>query len=438
MTALYQIASFFLALMLLPVLFCLVAAKKYRFRLVQRCGFGLTDRLSLTPNSSHPSLTVWIHALSVGEVTSALPLVRGLRASLADAQIIFSAATRAGEQTAERLLAPYADAIIAGPLDLGPVIPLYLRSIQPDLFILVETDFWPHWLSCLARKKIPMLLVNGRISQHSFARYQRYGFFFRRMFDSFNLLSMQTAVDAEKMIALGIASDKVRTLGNLKFDTLLGTTPSTAPPSGKENKASLGFSEDAPLWVCGSTHQGEEALLLQAYAQLLHDRPDLQLLLAPRNIERAPEIATLAKEHGLTVRLRSSGSDTAGPLLILDTLGELAGCYGLAEVVFIGGSLVAQGGHNPIEAAAVGVPVLFGPHMEDFSEIAATLIQTGGALQISSVQSLIPALQQLLADHNLHQSMAKAARMCIENRSGVVSRYLQAIDQLLIARRTEV
>ena len=430
MTVCYQLITALLALVLAPLLLPVLLRKKYRLRLLARCGFGLAQQLRAAPAQTPSITTIWIHALSVGEVTSAAPLVRGLAKEMAEVRLIFSAATRSGEKVARSLLADAAT-VISAPLDLGPVVPSFLRQIKPDLFILVETDFWPHWLACMARSNIPLLLVNGRISAHSFATYQRFRFLFRPMFARFSLLSMQTTADAGKIKALGIPAGKVQPLGNLKFDAALGAGLNHKTPAASISREVLGLAPDAPLWICGSTHRGEEELILRAFCQIRAQVPDLLLMIAPRNIGRAGEIIALARSFGVDGCLRSTGANGQSPLVILDTLGELAGCYGLATVAFVGGSLVAQGGHNPIEPATYGVPVLFGPHMDDFSEIAGILMQAGGAQQVTTVEDLVNTLLPLLTDQAYRAVMVEKAMACIKAHSGVLRAHLLAIQTLL-------
>lgn len=430
MRLVYQIITGLVALLALPVILCLAARPKYRQRFLRRLGWGLQQQLAHVLAAAGTP-TFWMHALSVGEVTSALPLVRGLRGAYPTANIVFSVTTRSGSKVAHRLLFPHIDALIAAPLDIGPVVPSFLRVIRPDLFILVETDFWPHWLHCLAQQDIPRLLVNGRISKPSFQRYRRWAALFRPMFASFTLLSMQTAADAEKMIALGLDGGRVVNLGNLKFDTSQLHTREPDQCIIASARERYGFAAAAPLWICGSTHAGEEAIIFQVFSALRTRTPDLQLLLAPRNIERGQDIVTLAGQFGLPCRRWSTDQVSQGPVLILDTIGELAACYAMADMVFVGGSLVAEGGHNPIEPAAVHVPVLFGPHMEDFSEIAATLVQSGGACQVASTLELQEKLQQILTDASLRRSMARAGWRYVQSNRGVVRRHLQVINDLL-------
>lgn len=365
-------------------------------------------------------LTIWIHALSVGEVTSALPLVKGIREQLCPVQIIFTVTTRSGRVLAERLIAPHVDLVLFSPLDVPCAIRRYLDAIRPDMFILVETDFWPNWLRLLKRRKVPMLLVNGRISAKSFAAYRRFLFFFRPMFCCFDLLSMQTTHDRDAMLALGIPAERLAVLGNLKYDL----------PAQQAAPSDLAAENGRPVWVCGSTHPGEEELIFAAFKQV-SAAANIRLILAPRKIERGGELLTLARSFGLDAVLRSSGEIGAeNRVLILDTIGELAGCYSLARLAFIGGSLVDEGGHNPIEAAAQAVPVLFGPYMEDFAEIAADLTACGGAKTVTA-ETLAEAVAAILSNDGLHQAMSNAARQLVEQQRGGVERHVQAIRQLL-------
>jgi 3-deoxy-D-manno-octulosonic-acid transferase len=398
MILVYNFLLSFFVLLLLPLIGLFVMVRsKYRGRTLQRLGFK-TDSIKKNIDAHDAANPViWIHALSVGEVTSALPLVKAIREDIGSAVIVFTAATRSGKQVADTLIAQLVDIVLYSPFDLSFAVQRYIAAISPNLFILVETDFWPNWLRQLKVQKIPIMLVNGRISKKSFASYNRFLFFFRPMFRCFALLSMQTTGDADKMISLGIDSEKVITLGNLKYDM------ATKKGSGKGiDRAALAIGEDLTIWVCGSTHPGEEDFIFSAFKELAEDN-GLFLILAPRDISRGSELVNLAGQFGLEARTRTSRS-TGGNVLILDTIGELASCYTIARLAFVGGSLVAQGGHNPIEPAAYGVPVLFGSHMEDFMEIAHDLVACGGA---------------------------EAAGTLVRQHRGGVANHLQAIHRLL-------
>lgn len=432
MHMLYSLFTTILLCLLAPFLLPLALwKKKYRLRTLRRLGIGLNHRLQI-PDTGRQQPVIWLHALSVGEVTSALPLVRGLRRHLPGATLLFSVATRSGLTVAEELITPHADLVFDGPLDVYWTVRGYIRLLQPTLFILVETDFWPGWLSQLHRRGIPILLVNGRISDRSFDRYRRFSFFFRPMFRCFDLLAMQTRRDAMRLTGLGIPGQRIMTLGNLKYDTFPATDPSITA-RGPERR-DLHLPADGPLWICGSTHEGEEEIILAVFTRLLQRLPDLCLLIAPRDPDRAGELVDLARRLDLTAARRSRPDDAEAAIAILDTIGELTSCYRLGTVAFVGGSLVNRGGHNPIEPAACGIPVLFGPHMEDFAEIAADLVQCGGALTVSGRDSMTGQLAGLLTDPGRQQAMGRAGRAQVETHRGVVTRHLRVIDDLLQQR----
>ena len=353
-----------------------LAKPKYRKRIPGRLGWGLR-RIIQSP--AHGKKTIWVHALSVGEVTSALPLVRGIRRTM-DVNLVFSVTTRTGARLAEETIAPHVDRIVPFPVDILPVVEHFLGVIKPDMFILVETDFWPNLLTVLRRKKIPALLVNGRISRKSMDSYRRFSFFFRQLFLSFSALSMQTAADRENMIDLGVPENRVFSLGNLKFDTSLpqGEKPRRGRPAvGNPYRCRINTPGRGR---CSFTHLFKIEVPLAG--SVARDRTQ-------GHIQRKGDSRVWPNPWGFTAALRSQGLRSPLPdLLILDTIGELVGYYQTCDIAYVGGSLVEQGGHNPIEPAVVGVPVLFGPHMEDFAEIAADLLAAGGAIRVHDADSL--------------------------------------------------
>jgi 3-deoxy-D-manno-octulosonic-acid transferase len=418
MLFLYNIAQLLLGLLCFPLIAVVVAASpKYRRRIPKRLGWGLLP--ANTPSSMPGKKTIWVHALSVGEVTSSLPLIRGIRETF-NINLVFSVTTRTGYKLAEDIITPFVDRIIPFPLDILPVVRHFITCVQPDFFILVETDFWPNLLAVLQKKKIPAILVNGRISRKSKDFYRRFGFFFRILFNSFSALSMQTTVDRENMISLGVPENRIYNLGNLKFDT--------APLPGKKTDL---FPPGIRI-VAGSTHRGEEEDLLLTYTRLKNNRQGLSLVIAPRDISRGKEIKRLAESLGLAVSCYSQGFRNPLPeLFVLDTIGELAGYYQTCDIAFVGGSLVDQGGHNPIEPAVAGVPVLFGPHMEDFAEVADDLLAARGALRVHDADSLFHTLERLLDDPVFRMTTGAAAAAHIQEKQGVIERHLELIRKFL-------
>ena len=426
MLILYNLVQLIFLVIALPFLLAVVLlTPRYRRRTWQRLGFGLNPLMKRKRKGA--TQTIWIHGLSVGEVTSALPLVSGIRNRFPGAFLVFSAATRSGAKVAEQLLAGHIDLLIPFPLDILPVTAFFVRLVRPDLFILVETDFWPNILNCLHRHQIPAMLVNGRISHRSMASYRRFSFFFQPLFSTFRHLCMQTETDRVNMIDLGVPEDRVHTLGNLKFDTPLVTG---APPQTAQ-EAPIAMPEDALLLIAGSTHKGEEEIILSVFIRLKTAYPLLFLIIAPRDIGRGKEIQALAAARGITGVCRSEGKQGGQKLLILDTIGELANSYRFADIAFVGGSLPPQGGHNPIEPAIMGAPVLFGPHMDDFDEISQDLLTAGGARRVGGEESLFEAVSTWLADPRLRKKAGLAALGCVEKQQGVIDRHLQLIQTML-------
>lgn len=408
-----------LLLLALPLL--LLRRPEKRQMLLSRLGFGLP---SLNRRSGR---VIWIHALSVGEVTSALPLVQALRAEMPNHTLVFSATTVSGRKLADTLIAPFVDAVIAFPLDILPVIRHFIKRIAPDLFILVETDFWPNLLFELSSAKIPALLVNGRVSAPSMRSYLRFAFLFRPLFNQFRLLCMQSAADTDNMLRLGIQKEKLRTLGNLKF--------TSAPPDNRPPSRSLqtipGRTGDRLLILCGSTHPGEERIILAGFKHLSTNHHHLHLALAPRRIERCRQLVELAEQFGFTTTLLSNPQAPSAPITIVDTIGDLSSLYSLADIAFIGGSLVAEGGHNPLEAARHGCPVLFGPHMEDFAEISTELLANHAAFEVLDQSSLEQTLDQLIRSPDLRRSIGNRARNFLQTRSNVIDSHLALIRDFL-------
>ncbi|PIE60260.1 MAG: 3-deoxy-D-manno-octulosonic acid transferase [Desulfobulbus propionicus] len=415
-------------ILLAPALVSVVLIKeKYRSRIFRRLGFGLP---AIPKKGAHRETTIWIHALSVGEVTSSLPLLKGIRAQYPHARIILSVTTSSGQSIAHERGSASVDHIIAAPLDSYFSVKRYIQTLQPDFFILVETDFWPNWLFLLKRYNIPALLVNGRFSAASFTNYSRFRWFFTPLFNSFTALSMQTADDREHMLSLGIRADKVSTLGNLKLDALI-LSPKT-PSTRSALRAAYNILPHQPVWICGSTHDGEEVSILEAYAALKQRIPDALLIIAPRDIHRGKELLLLAGNY----QHKSCAKSTMSPgatcdVLILDTLGELSRLYAMGDIAFIGGSMVAQGGHNPVEPAAFGVPVLFGPHMEDFSEIAEELTKAEGAFQIHSAKQMYDIVYALLSDAARREQAGTKAKKWVQKSQGVVARHLELIQHIM-------
>ncbi|MFA6499685.1 MAG: 3-deoxy-D-manno-octulosonic acid transferase [Desulfurivibrionaceae bacterium] len=368
-----------------------------------------------------------MHALSVGEVASARNLVQELRRNYPQGVIIFSSATRSGESFARSALHEHVDCFASYPFDLLWSVKRLIAWAKPDLFVLVETDFWPNFLKELNRRDIPCLLVNGRVSDSSFARYRRFRWLFRPLFNSFQALAMQTEQDAISMRQLGVDAARLVVLGNLKYDAALSGSGAKVGL----DRAALQIPAQALVWVAGSTHRGEEEIIFDAFQKLAQSFVNFFLVVAPRNVERGAELAAMAARRGLLAVRRSLGGAGEGSVLILDTLGELASVYDVCDVAFVGGSLVPERGHNPLEPAVHGKPVLFGPFMEDFAEISRDLLAVGGARQVHDGDDLRAGLFSLLADPAGRERAGRQAQELIASRRGVTEAHLALIRTVL-------
>ena len=421
MIFLYNIITLLLApfiLLLLPV-YLLFNPEKFTI-IPLRFGFKLK-----LPSKRKQS-TLWIHALSVGEITSAHHLVKQIhRERHTSTTIIFSTTTGSGHQLARRLIAPFCDALIYYPVDILPVVKYFHRKIQPDLFILVETDFWPNMLYNLASYKVPMLLLNGRVSDRSMHRYKRFETFFAPLFNTFRLLCMQTDNDADKMRLLGVSGEKIKTVGNLKFggcDEIESVTQINKNP----------FPDKNLVVFAGSTHQGEDEIIIEVFVQLRKTAGfPLHLVIAPRKVSRCQNLVELLQHKELSFVKYSAPEPHTGEVTIIDTIGDLAALYRFADISFIGGSLVAEGGHNPLEAAQYGCPVLFGPYMDDFSEISLELQECGGALMVKDQATLGNTLETLIHNDDKRKSIGQNALGYTTKHAHVIDDHLRLIDRYL-------
>jgi 3-deoxy-D-manno-octulosonic-acid transferase len=419
MLIIYNIVQLLALLLLVPFLaLWVLMAAKYRSRIPLRLGFGLRRLVRGLPSGPR----VWIHALSVGEMASARPLVQLLRREMPEVVIILSFTTRGGEEYGKRL-AGVVDCLVPFPLDCYWVVAHFVRVLRPDLFVLVETDFWPNLLARLQREGVPSLLVNGRITNSSMASYQRFKFLFAPLFQGFWRISMQMGDDARRLAELGVTPERIVVCGNLKYDM----TPVSADGSPTLDLSDCGLS-GRPLLVAGSTHAGEEDILLDTFLKLRISYPELAMVIAPRTVTRAPAVLSLGDKMGLKCGLRSNQGANSCQVLVLDTLGELAQVYQQADLAFVGGSLVNEGGHNPLEPALFGKPVLFGTDMSDFAEISRDLCEAGAAVTVTA-ESILEAMTTLLAQEERRKEMGRAAEALVLAHQGASACYLRLIRE---------
>ena len=367
---------------------------------------------------------IWIHALSVGEVTASQAMVRHLLAK-GDHSLFLSASTLSGYQTARRLYAGLPVRLAYFPYDWLWAVRAVASKIKPDLALLVETDIWPNFIWEMERRGVPVCLANIRLSDQAWRWYRRLAPVAKVLFGGFARIAVQTEKDRRRILHLGIDPARVCVTGNIKFDVRY------APP-GHDAVTTLGATlkgfPGLKVFVAGSTHEGEETFLVQTLVRVKRRQPGVLLIIAPRDPGRAGRILKLSAEQGIMAH-RMSNPDLVdrilpGHLVVVDSLGLLMDLYSLSDLAYVGGSLVSQGGHNPLEPAACAKPVLFGPDMRDFRQIAAWLIRGGGARQVDAVETLTSAAAALLSDDELARDMGERARQVYLGHRGAVERTL--------------
>jgi 3-deoxy-D-manno-octulosonic-acid transferase len=360
-----------------------------------------------------------------------VPLVERIQASRPELPLIVTTVTLTGHRTALREL-PGVDAVLYFPMDFPWTVRKALDTLRPRCVCLVETELWPNFIRACGEKSLPVLVVNGRISDRSFPRYRRLRPFFRNVLANVDKFGMRTPQDAERIRSMGASADRILVTGNLKYDRSLSGAEAEKTEA---LRLALGLKEGERLLIAASTHGGEEEAVLEAFVELRRRFPDLRLLIVPRHPERFAEAESLIAQRGLPYRKRSapalSGEEPAPSVLLLDTMGELLSSYPLATLVFMGGSLVPVGGHNVLEAALAGKATLFGPHMSNFQQEAEDLLAAGGARQVADTRALAEACQELLDDQAALESMGKAALRVVEAGRGAVEKNLALLEPYL-------
>jgi 3-deoxy-D-manno-octulosonic-acid transferase len=406
---------------------------------------GISQRLGRLPENlqnNNPE-TFWFHACSVGETLSLQPLAQALHRRFPRARFIFSTTTQSGQEIAVERFARYGDGnTFYFPIDLACVVSRVLDWIKPSLITVVETEIWPNLLHQAHGRNIPVVLVNGRISNASFRHYRWGRSFLKKVFPQYRALLMQSKDDAFRIRGIGAPAEKITVTGNIKFDAGAFEEDADAV-AAQDLEQGLGLNDlDAPLIVAGSTHPDEEAILFEVFKSIRTTRglERTQLLVAPRHPERFEEVAQLAIQNGLGLKRRSqnSGTDSGAEVLLLDTIGELAAVYRYATVVFVGGTLTDHGGHSIIEPAICSKPIVVGPSMENFRSILSEFLTNGGIWQIaaggkdrnSQVRQLLKAFRQLLQNRAERDAMGLAAREVLDRNHGAVSRSAQIIESI--------
>jgi 3-deoxy-D-manno-octulosonic-acid transferase len=370
----------------------------------------------------------WIHAVSVGESIAATPIVEGLRRLDPALPLVMTTVTETGARVVAERFAGAVDHRFF-PLDFPGAVRRATDAINPAFVVCMETELWPNVLRVLAGRGVPVMIANGRVSDRSYPRYRAVRRLLGPVLGDVRVFAMQSDEDARRIIELGAPRGRVFVTGNVKHE---------APPDEAETterwRLRLGLDAHTATWIAGSTHRGEEEMLLDAHRRLLERVPGARLVLAPRHPERVPEVVELIHHRGFEAVRRSElpQAHRAGALIVVDTVGELASIYSVGVVAFVGGSLVPVGGHNVLEPALRAKPVLFGPHTENFRESAGLLRASGGGLIVRDDVELVAALLRLLTDRGLCAALGAAAREAAGSRDGAVRDTLELIQRFLL------
>lgn len=385
------------------------------------------ERLGLV-NSSTAVDGIWLHAVSVGESIAAVSLIKQLKQHYPELSITVTNETPTG---ATRIKAALGDEVTQCyvPYDVPFAIKRFLQRLKPRLLILMETELWPNMLHICRQKNIPILLANARLSERSAKRYQRIKTISQTMLNNVTMITAQTEADAQRFVQLGYPAERITVTGSIKFDL---TIPSNLAESVCKLRQQLG--ENRLIWIAASTHEGEEEQILSAFAKVQQHLPEILLLLVPRHPERFNAVAEICKRKGYDIIRRSENKscDKNTSVFIGDSMGELLLFYAVSHLAFIGGSLVEKGGQNPLEAAALAVPLLTGPHTFNFALISEELQKRGAEIQIVNSAELADKVIELLPNKNLLKSMGQQGREFVEQNRGAVDKQVEMIKKILV------
>jgi 3-deoxy-D-manno-octulosonic-acid transferase len=370
--------------------------------------------------------TIWFHAASVGEVGVVLSLLAEMKRAYPHHSFVVSTTTPQGRAVASR--AEGVDAALLAPLDLPWVIRRAIKLIKPRLFLVAETELWPNFLREVKRKGIPVILFNGRISQKSYRFYLPLRFFFRGVLQNFDALCLKSSADRERMAGLGAPVDALHVTGDIKFHQAV----TLSKTEGNRLRQALKLPRNAPVFIAGSTHEGEEELILRVFKGLKADIPRLILILAPRHLQRLPRVEKLLASQGVQWVKRTGISNEHRPeeVIVLDTVGELAAIYGVGTAIFVGGSFGRVGGHNILEVLAHGKGVLFGPHMENVRAVVQLVVEQGAGIQVRTADELREGVRSILVDSSLRERMGERGRALLQEHQGALKNIMRIVGAL--------
>lgn len=418
MTVIYDLIFLIFGVLYFPYL---IIKRKWHSGFKMRFGFLPKELKLALAQKPH----IWIHAVSVGEVMAVMGLVRKIKETVPHVGIVLSTVTPTGHALA-RAQMDADDIVIYAPLDFSMVVRCFIHEIRPVLYILAETEIWPNMFSALAKRGVPIVQVNGRLSDKGFKRYYSVRFFLRSVLSCVRIFCMQSTLDRERMLSLGVPEENVFAVGNMKLDQ------TESPERFGLEDIFKGWKD--PVWVAGSTHPGEEDIIIKVFKTLHISFPDLRLVLAPRHIERAGIVASLLRQHGLGFQRLSKlleGEALQKNIVVVDTIGHLKYLYSIASLVFIGKSLCAHGGQNMIEPAVLGKPVVVGPNIENFKGIMEILLQAKAILQVKTKTELRNTVDKLLRDPAFARKIGQSAKDAIQMHQGATERTLEKLSSLL-------
>jgi 3-deoxy-D-manno-octulosonic-acid transferase len=382
--------------------------------------------------ASFETRPVWVHALSVGEVLAAVPLVETIKRKYPHRPLVFSVSTLTGHGIAERALKNGIDALFYFPYDFLWSVRRMIQKVNPAVFFLVECDLWPNCLHEMKRQKRPVILVNGRISPRSFRGYKRFSFLMRAVFSWLSVICVQSKLDAKRFELIGASPDKICITGNIKFDQ---SVYSVSDADLARMRKTMRMKPGQKVLLAGSTHEGEEAVLLDMFFRLKKECEQTILVVVPRDPERARIVRHLVSSLGGSAATLSEleFQPSIGPkeVVVVDTMGALSLLYAMADIAFVGGSLVKSGGHNPLEPAAYAKPIIFGPDMSDFSSVAEMLVENGGAIQIEDGRDLLSAIKGLLDHDNRAEVKGRRALEVFQRNKGAVEKTIRVSEPFL-------
>jgi 3-deoxy-D-manno-octulosonic-acid transferase len=399
---------------------------RYRSSIAQRIGFY--PRMKPLASSSP---RIWFHAVSMGEVNAAVPIIEAFREMAPRCVVILSTTTEHGQELAKSRL-PGDVLCIYAPFDFFLSAACALKRFKPDLLVCLETELWPNWLMIAHQMGIKTAIVNGRISERAVKRYLKIRPLMREVLNSMNVFSMIQESDARRIRDIGAPPEKIRVNGNAKYDLLIRRSDSRIQP---EIRRMFGITGREPVFLAGSTRHSEEEIILDAYRKVIQNAPDTLLVLAPRHIERTRRIEKIITDRGLSYQLRTrlenNGENRTAPIIILDTMGELQAAYSIATVVFCGGSLAPLGGQNILEPAVWAKPVLYGPSMEDFLDARSLLESTGGGIEVKDERDLAEKVLFFINRPDQAEKIGNSARKAVEMNQGAARKHAEVIYNLL-------